>query len=124
MVRPKLGWKIVVVAIVALATLGTGLVRYGEWVAAFSDRNLRVDFPEDLALTPPGPDVPREIAAFAGIWGGDRWDGGAVPVGLAVERVGADGSASMVYAWGADQVEHSEHGSVRLRGRIAGGHLT
>jgi len=121
--RFKLGWKAGLAVAVVLMAAGVALAWYGEWVADFADRNLRVDFPGDVALAAPRPDVPAEIAAFAGIWGGDRWDGGAVPVGLAVENVTAGGAATIVYAWGADRELHRPHGSIRLRGRVVGGHL-
>jgi predicted dienelactone hydrolase len=121
--RLKLGWKGVAAIAVVSAVAVAGLIVYAGWLADFADANLRVALPNDLALTPPANDVAPEIAAFAGIWGGDRWNGGPVPHALAVERVGADGSASVVYAWGADQERHRLHGWLRLKGRIAGGHL-
>ena len=51
--RSKLGWRSAVVAGIVVAALAPAVVRYGEWVAAFADANLRVGLPDDLALTPP-----------------------------------------------------------------------
>ena len=39
-------------------------------------------------------------AAFCGIWGEAKW-GGVIPHCLVVENVAPDGSAKIVYAWGA-----------------------
>ncbi len=111
--------------IVAATTVlfGAAAVLFGVWIVSFADTNAAVLFPSDLALTPPGSDVPPESAAFAGMWAGDRWDG-KVPHALAVERVGADGTASLVYALGADKPAHRIHSFQRLAGKIANGRLT
>ena len=105
------------------AVLAAGGLAYWNWIVAVADVNLRVELPPDLAVAPPGADVAPGIAAFAGYWGGDRWDGGPSPHSLVVESVRADGTATVVYAWGANQEEHSAHGWWRLHGRIADGHL-
>ena len=80
-----LGWKGTVAIAVVAAGLVAALVVYAEWLTDFADANLRVALPDDLALTPPASDVPPEIAAFAGIWAGDRWNGGRI-LGLLVRR--------------------------------------
>jgi predicted dienelactone hydrolase len=119
----KIGWKGAVALAAILAAAGAGSVRYGEWVASFADGNLRVDIPLDLTIQVPAAEIPTDIAGFAGVWAGDRVDGGPLPVALAVERVNSGGWASVVYAWGADQEKHARHGWFRRRGRIVAGHL-
>jgi dienelactone hydrolase len=113
------------IRIIAAAAMlcGIGAMLLGLWVVSFAESNAAVLLPPDLTLTPPSADVPPDIAAFAGMWAGDRWDG-KVPHALAVERVGADGTASLVYALGADKSASHIHGFERLTGKIAGGRLT
>ncbi len=74
--------------------------------------------PDDITLTPPSGDVPRDLAAFAGAWGGGAW-GGILPTFLVVEQVNADGTANVVYSWGNTK----RGGSKRLSGNISNGHL-
>jgi len=120
-VRFRLGWIWAAVGAVILA----GLTALGLWALAFADRHTRVLLPDDLALTPPAAGLAPNIAGFAGLWGGDRWDGGPLPVALAVERIGADRTASVVYAWGANLEAHRTQGWRRLSVKITDdGHLT
>lgn len=92
------------------------------WAFDFAEVNTQARLPSDLALATPAAGVPSEIAAFAGVWGGDRWDG-VLPHTLAVERVAADGSADVVYALGMDRLAQSPQTAIRLKGRISGQHL-
>jgi len=108
---------------VAMAVLLAGGVAYGEWVVAFAGGHLRVLLPEDLAPVRPGARISPEIAAFAGFWGGDRWDGGSLPHSLVVERIVSDRAASVVYAWGADLQEIRRQGWWRLDAKFSDGHL-
>lgn len=101
---------------------GIAAILFGFWVVSFAEGNAAVLLPSDLTLTPPGTDVPPDIAAFAGMWSGDRWNG-AVPHTLAVEHVAADGTAELVYALGANKPAHRIHGFERLTGKITAGHL-
>lgn len=82
----------------------------------------QIPLPDDLALTPPGDSVPADIAAFAGGWGFDAW-GGILSHVLVVERVGADGSAEVVYAIGKAPKWGIEPAWRRMTGHIAGGSL-
>ncbi|HLI10128.1 MAG TPA: dienelactone hydrolase family protein [Alphaproteobacteria bacterium] len=117
--RPwKFGWK----AAIAVLALMAAAAAFGDWVFSFAIFNTGVLLPGDLTLTRPGPDVPPAIAAFAGIWAGDRWDG-TVPHALVVERVGADGAADVIYALGSDWASHEVHSYQRLHGEIVNGHL-
>lgn len=118
--RFKLGWIGVAAGVVILAAL-TAL---GVWALRFSDRHTRVLLPDDLALALPGADLPPKIAALAGLWGGDRWDGGPQPLALAVERIDADHTASVVYAWGYNFNAHTTQGWRRLAAKVTDdGHL-
>ena len=114
--------RIYILAAVVIACVLAAGIPFGEWVVSFAEHNAGIVLPPDLALTPPGSDVPQDAAAFAGLWAGDRWDG-VVPHALAVERVDADGTAALVYASGADKAAHSIHRFLRLTGRISDGHL-
>jgi len=103
----------------ALGALGlAGFAALVWWAFEFAEVNTQARLPRDLTLTPPPADVPPEIAAFSGVWGGDRWDG-VLPHALAVERVAADGSADIVYALGMDRLAQSPQSAMRLKGRIA-----
>jgi predicted dienelactone hydrolase len=119
-VRSKLRWIGAIVGVVVLAAL-TAL---GRWALDFADRHTRVLLPDDLALSVPAADLPPKIAALAGLWGGDRWDGGPQPLALAVERIDSDHTASLVLAWGYNFAAHTTQGWRRLSGKIADdGHL-
>jgi predicted dienelactone hydrolase len=123
LVMSRLGWKGAVLAAIALVAVG-GVGALGLWAISFARSNTRVQVPDDLALSSPAAEIPRSSAVFAGLWGGDRWDGGPVPHALAVEHIEADGTASVVYAWGSDLVAHRLRGWARVQGKIADGHLT
>jgi len=110
-------------AAMAMAVLLAAGVVYGQWVIAFADEHLRVLLPDDLNPVRPGQKISPEIAAFAGFWGGDRWDGGSLPHSLVVERITSDRAATVVYAWGTDLEEVSTHGWWRLDGRFSHGQL-
>jgi predicted dienelactone hydrolase len=117
--RGKFSWKLGVAVVAAMVVLGA----FGIWLVSFIAFNTRVPLPDDLALTPPDRDVPPELAAFAGVWGGDRWDG-VLPHALAVEKIDADGSAKVVFAWGTDRRSKITHEWVRLDASTIGGRLT
>jgi len=92
------------------------------WAWGFSEVHTQARLPDNLTLAPPAADVPPEIAAFAGVWGGDRWDG-VLPHTLAVERVQPDGTANIIYALGMDRTAQLPQSAKRLTGKIADGHL-
>ena len=118
--RHRLRWIGVIAGVVLLAAL-TAL---GLWARSFADRHTRVLLPDDLVLTAPGTDVPPKIARLAGLWGGDRWDGGPQPLALAIERIDPNGTASVVYAWGYNFAAHTTQGWRRLSEKITeDGHL-
>ncbi len=118
--RLKLGWVGATIGAGALAAL-TAL---GLWAIAFADRHTRVLLPDDLALRRPDAKLAPNIAGLAGLWGGDRWNGGPLPVALAVERISADRTASVVYAWGADLTAHTTQGWRRVSAIVTeSGHL-
>jgi dienelactone hydrolase len=119
-VRSKLRWIGVVAGVVGLAALSA----LGLWAFDFADRHTRVLLPGDLALGAPAADLPPKIAGLVGLWGGDRWDGGPQPLGLAVERIDPDRSASVVYAWGYNFAAHTTQGWRRISAKVTDdGHL-
>lgn len=83
----------------------------------------QVPMPPDLRIVPPGPEVPSEVARFAGGWGDAAW-GGVLPAALVVERVAADGAATVVYAVGASEQSGIRALWVRMPGQVADGRLT
>jgi len=117
--RRKSGWKIAITGVATLAVFGV----FGMWLISFIAFNTRVPLPDDLDLTPPAKDVLPELAAFAGVWAGDRWDG-VLPHAMVVEKIDADGSAKVVFAWGTDRRSQTTHEWVRLNARVISGHLT
>jgi dienelactone hydrolase len=78
--------------------------------------------PPDLHIVAPGPNVPAEMSRFAGGWGKAAW-GGVLPTALVVERVEADGAATVVYAVGASEQSAIPARWVRTPGQIADGRL-
>jgi predicted dienelactone hydrolase len=116
--RRILWWLLGVLGAALLA--GFGALVWWAW--GFAEVNTQARLPDDLTLVPPAADVPPDIAAFAGVWGGDRWDG-VLPHTLAVERVQPDGTANIVYALGMDRIAQSPQSARRVTGTISGGHL-
>ena len=57
-----------------------------------------VALPGDVKVVEPSADVPDAIRRFHGTWEG-QWDGKLDHM-LIVEKVAAEGSATVVYAWG------------------------
>jgi len=76
--------------------------------------------PPDVSISLPGPEVPADIAAFSGAWGGGAW-GGELPTFLVVESVNADGTAKIVYSYGKSP--RFDAGWTRIDATIAGGHM-
>ena len=116
--RRILWWLLGVLGAALLA--GFGALVWWAW--GFAEVNTQARLPDDLTLVPPAADVPPDIAAFAGVWGGDRWDG-VLPHTLAVERVQPDGTANIVYALGMDRIAQSPQSARRVTGKISDGHL-
>lgn len=78
---------------------------------------------------PPDLAVPAAVRAnadqpefFLGGWGGGAWNG-TLPTMLVVEKVGRDGSATVVYAWGTSASGLIAPGWERCPARISGGRL-
>jgi dienelactone hydrolase len=78
--------------------------------------------PSDLSLRPPGSEVAKSLAAFAGAWGPGLW-GGSLPHALFVESVEQDGAASVVYATGQPSGGTRPPAWTRLAGQISNGSL-
>lgn len=92
-------------------------------VAMIHTATAQVPLPPDLHIAPPGPEVPTEIARFAGGWGNALWDG-VLPTALVVERVEADGAATVIYTMGASEQFGYSAQWVRVPGQVADGRLT
>ncbi len=74
----------------------------------------------DVRVSAPGPDVPKEIAQFSGLWKG-KW-GARLCSTLVVETVDKDGNAELVYSWGRGRT--FEPGYSTYNGKIRDGKLT
>ncbi len=74
----------------------------------------------DVRVSAPGPDVPKEIAQFSGIWKG-KW-GARLCSTLVVETVDKDGIAELVYSWGRGR--NFEPGYFAPNGKIRDEKLT
>jgi hypothetical protein len=70
-------------------------IMYLPLLEAFSQQ---VPLPEDIEITPPSSDLPKEIAAFSGKWDG-VWDGTKGESILIVEEIDSK-EAGIIYAWG------------------------
>lgn len=75
---------------------------------------------DDVGIAQPTDDVPAELAAFVGVWDG-RWET-RLDSSLAVQRVTAEGEATVTYAWG-DSRGNFDAGRVRRAGQIKDGTL-
>jgi dienelactone hydrolase len=82
----------------------------------------QVALPSAIGLEVPASDVPADVAGFAGVWGGDKWEG-IVPNALIVKRLGKDGSAEVIFAYG-DRGKNQSRGWVEVTGKVADGTLS
>ncbi|HEY4248666.1 MAG TPA: alpha/beta fold hydrolase [Lacunisphaera sp.] len=87
-----------------------------------SRSNAQCPLPDDIKLTPPSNEVPRDLAAFAGAWGGGAW-GGNLPTFLVVEQVNADGKVTAIYSSGNQEGTNLKPAWIRFTGKISNGRL-
>lgn len=82
--------------------------------------------PADITITPPGQDVPKDIATFSGAWGGvwGRTTAGGPCATLVIEEVLADGYARVVYSIGVFEPHLRMPRYWRASGRIRDGVLS
>ena len=83
----------------------------------------QVPLPSDLSVKVPAANVPQPVALFSGAWGNGAWNG-TRPAALVVERIDADGTTSVVYAWGASEQSGIAPAWRRMQGHIENGQLT
>jgi hypothetical protein len=69
-----------------------------------------------VVITPPDTKVPKQYAAFSGVWAG-TWDG-PLDAKLAVRTIAPDGRVTVTYAWGS--LGDMKPGIVDGQGRIGG----
>ncbi len=107
-----------------LAAIVGGFLTWGPALAqgARPDPENIVPLPAALEITAPGPDVPASIAAFQGAWVG-TWEDEFRNI-LVVERIAADGRASVVYAWADSAFYGVSRGWMRAEAKINKGVLT
>src|ERR1700730_10549121 len=95
--------------------------------AATKDARHSTPLPDDVRLRAPAPDVPADVARFAGAWSGVRLDPGGEEVRcqpLIVEEVFPNGYAWIVHSRGAHPGWNLSHPtSWRATGRVADGLL-
>jgi hypothetical protein len=82
-----------------------------------------VPLPADVAVTPPGADVPPAAARFSGVWAHGAWYG-ELPHVLVVERLEADGRAAVIYAVGESSDLYVKPAATRVTGRVEDGVLS
>lgn len=81
-----------------------------------------IPLPPDVAIIPPGPDVPKDVAAFVGKWSGDFSN--VLKAVLIVEEVKGD-SAKLIYAWDdAPAWKTEKGGGYHREGKIVRGNPT
>src|SRR5262249_6556524 len=103
----------------AVAILTTALLVSA---AQAKDCTRETPLPDDVKITPPGANVPADLAGFAGAWTG-IWDG-EICTALVVEELFANGVARVVYSRGtADTLKLYQPRYWRATGRIADGVL-
>jgi len=94
--------------------------------ASAIDCSRTTPLPADSTITPPGADVPADVARFSGAWGGiwtGRGGAGGPCTTLVVEEVFANGYARVVYSNGVFDPSVRLPGYWRASGRIANGVL-
>ena len=74
-----------------------------------------IPFPSTLDIIPPDTNLPKEIAAFSGLWEG-VWDG-KLPSRLAIEKVDLE-KAFAVYGWADDPEGRFKGGWFRVAARF------
>src|SRR5262245_27174873 len=103
----------------AVAILTTALLVFA---AQAKDCTRETPLPDDVKITPPGANVPADLAGFAGAWTG-IWDGD-ICTAFVVEEVFPNGVARVVYSRGtADTLKLYQPRYWRATGRIAEGVL-
>jgi hypothetical protein len=82
-----------------------------------------VPLPNDIHIVSPQADVPLDLAAFSGVWGGLWSYASHMPTILVVESVTTEGSpqAVVIYAWGAGGP--AAPGYFRVRANFVNGEL-
>lgn len=103
--------------VMVLAGAGTALAQ-----PARTDPESVVPLPAAFETTPPGGDVPAELARFQGAWVG-TWEDEFRNI-LVVEKIEKDGRAQVVYAWADSAFIGVSRGWVRTEAKIAGDTLT
>lgn len=77
--------------------------------------------PSDVNIVPPGPSVPKELAAYSGKWAGN-WGNGGDTI-LVVEEIIPPSSAVIIYSWGKSYYT-KKSGWTRQHADFADGELT
>ncbi len=78
----------------------------------------RITGSPEVAITPPSADVPRELAAFSGVWQCNPE--GSLPSRLIVEEIYPNW-ASIVYTWVDHPTEGLKAGWARVRAKVLPG---
>src|SRR5262245_50230117 len=95
--------------------------------AGVSDCSRATPLPPDTTITPPGADVPTDVARFSGAWGGvwtSRGGAGGPCTTLVVEEILGNGYARVVYSIGVFDPYVRQPQYFRASGRIANGVLS
>ncbi len=91
------------------------LIKSIQLISASAEISETVPFTSNLNILPPDPNLPKEIAAFSGIWEG-KW-GGRIASRLAVETI--DGKkAIVVYGWADHPDSRFLGGWVREKAKV------
>jgi len=78
-------------------------------------KSLKVPLPEVVKIIPPSDKVPKEIAAFSGVWDG-VWSGG-LEGALIVEEIDSE-EAMVIYSWGELPKWKIRKGYERVRAKV------
>jgi hypothetical protein len=85
-----------VMTILIVSQLVSITLAYAEWKETEISR--KVSLPRKITISPPSPDLPKEIAGFSGRWEG-IWVANSVPSILIVEKIDLK-EAQVISAWG------------------------
>ncbi len=108
-----------VIGIIVLI-LSVGFLFHQAWAQQASIPS-DLEFPSDIKIIPPDPSIPKEIAAFSGVWVG-KWQNGRNHALIVKEIKG--NTAEVIYLWGIDpQTFGSRSGSRSTSGTFANGQL-
>ncbi len=109
----KISYSLVITTLMA-AQLVVIPFAFSEWKE--TDISREVPLPKKVAILPPSPDLPKEIASFSGRWEG-RWEVNSLAGVLIVEEVNSK-EAKVISGWGRGVYYPADY--ERIKAKVVG----